>query len=169
MEIIPTQLGQLSSLVALDLTDTGTSGTLPAFLGLLPHLRRLILSRYQLSGSIPSELDRLSSHLNWLDLSYTDINGTLPPELGKLTQLEHLDVSILDLSSNGLTGTIPTELGQLSKLEYIHWGSLTVDWKRPVRDLSTRRVLYSVTIDCPSVNCSRSCSEFNESWCPSRL
>ncbi|CAA0819972.1 disease resistance family protein / LRR family protein [Striga hermonthica] len=95
--VIPHQLGNLSTLCALDLG------------GLLSSLRvdNLI---WAANLSLLESLDMC--HVN---LSTTkDHLAKLPEELGKLKQLKWLD-----LSDNKLSGPIPTIVGQLSDLEWI--------------------------------------------------
>ena len=94
----------------------------------------LSLSRNQLTGEIPPELDNLSN-LTWLDLDHNQLTGTIPTQLGNLSNLEYLglgdnhltgeippelgnlsNLARLNLSDNQLTGTIPTQLGNLSNL-----------------------------------------------------
>ena len=86
------------------------TGPIPPELGKLTKLELLRLSNNGLTGPIPPELGQLTQ-LTSLDLSGNGLTGPIPPELGKLTKLE-----FLRLSNNGLTGPIPPELGKLTKL-----------------------------------------------------
>ena len=70
----------------------------------------LILNLDNLSGTIPSTLDNLSS-LNTLELINNQLSGTIPASLGSMPNLEYLE-----LNGNQLTGSIPTSLGNLSSL-----------------------------------------------------
>ncbi len=109
---------------ALILGNNGLSGEIPAELGLLEHLRRLMLHNNQptrkgeepnqLTGSIPSELGSLES-LEVLWLPNNELTGSIPPELGHLENLR----SLL-LFGNQLTGSIPPELGHLEDLSGLH-------------------------------------------------
>ena len=62
---------------------------------------RLELPSQQLTGTIPSELARLS-HLKALHLNHNFLHGSLPTELTKMTKLEQLFCN-----HNELTGTFP--------------------------------------------------------------
>ena len=101
----------------LSLEDNDLTGTLPAQLGNLAQLERLVLDGNRLSGRIPPELGRLG-RLTMLNLRGNQLDGSIPAELGALTSLD-----TLDLFSNDLSGTIPPELGNLISLT-----RLTVGW-----------------------------------------
>jgi len=80
---IPTQIGVLAQLIALDLSDNMLSGSVPSQLGLLTQLETLDVGYNRLSGSIPSELGRLS-RLITLDVADNRLGGSLPTQLGLL-------------------------------------------------------------------------------------
>lgn len=110
---IPAELGSLDSLEVLDLSNNRLAGSIPSELGSLGNLEELEFSFNQLTGSIPPELANLSS-LSWLSLYRNQLTGSIPPELGNLSSLE-----VLYLDENGLTGSIPPELGDLEVLEVL--------------------------------------------------
>jgi Leucine-rich repeat (LRR) protein len=107
---IPTEIGDLTSLVTLVLSDNKLSGSIPTQLQNLTSLATLNLDRNMLSGSIPPELGNLTN-LTSLDLSLNLLTGSIPTQLGNLTHLTKLA-----LSNNQLTGSIPTQLGNLTVL-----------------------------------------------------
>ena len=84
---------------------------IPAALGSLTTLEKLVLRRSELTGGIPPELGNLTL-LETLNLSDNDLTGPIPPELGDLTILE-----TPHLTENSLTGPILPELGNLGRLE----------------------------------------------------
>ena len=108
------ELGQLSHLQTLDLTQNELSGPIPSELGQLGNLRYLRLGWNQFDGNIPVELGQLS-HLQSLDLASNELSGPIPSELGQLGNLTYMN-----LSSNGLSGPIPAELGQLGNLRSLY-------------------------------------------------
>jgi Leucine-rich repeat (LRR) protein len=108
---IPQQLGSLSSLVDLGLEWNQLGGSIPSQLGSLPSLETLNLSSNQLDGVIPSELGDLSSLLE-LYLDSNQLSGSIPSQLDGLS-----NVLYMDLSDNQLDGSIPPELGDMSSLQ----------------------------------------------------
>jgi hypothetical protein len=58
---IPEELGYLSALQHLDLSDNALTGSLPASFGQLKNLSGLSLSNNQLSGDLPEELFELTA------------------------------------------------------------------------------------------------------------
>ena len=114
---IPAELGELSNLTRLILRGNRFTGSIPAELGKLSNLTRLDLSDNPwLTGSIPAELGELSN-LEWLTLSGNHgLTGSIPAELGELSNLTRLDLS----DNPGFTGSIPAELGELSNLEWLN-------------------------------------------------
>lgn len=111
---IPPELGGLSGLMVLRLSDNRLSGHIPPELGSLSDLRHLFLDGNELDGRIPPELGRLSN-LVILHLGANGITGQIPPELGRLSGIRQLF-----LNDNELSGQIPPELGGLFYLELLH-------------------------------------------------
>ena len=109
-------------------------GTLPTELGDLSDLLALYLDSNKLNGTIPNELSRLTSLVD-LRLGVNQFTGTLPTELGRLTKLEVRSIQgrrngvlllyiclilpflkTLYLDTNrAIIGRIPTEFGNLIK------------------------------------------------------
>ncbi len=95
---------------ALDLTQMGLNGRIPAELGQLAGLASLRLGRNRLAGDIPPELGNLAG-LRMLALSGNLLAGSVPPELGKLSRLTDLW-----LSGNRLSGPAPPSVAALPAL-----------------------------------------------------
>ena len=77
---IPPALGDLSSLITLDLSANQLLGVIPAELGNLSMLELLRLSDNQLTGEIPSELGDLD-YLMDLQLAGNELTGCVPADL----------------------------------------------------------------------------------------
>ncbi|BFG24008.1 hypothetical protein CerSpe_102820 [Prunus speciosa] len=125
---VPTWLGKLKNLQALDLSFNLITGSLPGCdkvdrshlelpvfvkpknasdqqynrLSNLPPA--IYLSNNSLNGSIPIEVGRLK-FIHVLDLSHNKFSGSIPDQISNLTNLEKLD-----LSYNNLSGEIPASL-----------------------------------------------------------
>jgi Leucine-rich repeat (LRR) protein len=112
---IPVQIGSLSGLYSLGLSDNQLAGTIPPELGNVSNLTFLNLSSNQLSGSLPPSLGGLTSLVD-LDLSSNQLTGPIPPELGNLVFMDNR----LNLSNNQLSGTIPASLGALNRLDDLY-------------------------------------------------
>ena len=74
----------------IELGVGGLEGSIPPELGNLTSLQSLRLSENQLSGEIPPELGNLTN-LHTLELSGSGLSGEIPPELGKLASLQWLE------------------------------------------------------------------------------
>ncbi len=107
---IPPELGLLSNLEGLYLSENQLSGEIPPELGNLSNLTILRLHNNRLSGAIPLEFGQLSN-LEVLNLRNNQLSEGIPSEFGQLLNLVELY-----LSNNQLTGGIPAELGRLSNL-----------------------------------------------------
>jgi len=118
----PSNIGELSNLNYIHISDCGIYGSLPASLGNLQNLVSIQIYDNdhdlpdslgldsQLSGIIPSEIANLEN-LQFLRLDNNELNGEIPIEFG---QSENL-VNII-LSGNQLSGEIPQSLMGLTNL-----------------------------------------------------
>ena len=95
---------------ALELTQMGLNGRIPAELGQLAGLVSLRLGRNRLAGGIPPELGNLVD-LRMLALDGNLLAGSIPPELGKLSRLTDLW-----LRGNRLIGPAPPSVAALPEL-----------------------------------------------------
>ncbi len=137
---IPPELGKLSDLHWLGLSQNQLTGNIPPELGNLRNLRRLYLLFNQLTGDIPPELSQLAN-LEQLWLERNQLVGEIPPELGNLRNLRWLSLGV-----NTLTGGIPEGLGNLSNLVSLELGSNALKGKIPKKlgNLSKLRILSLV-------------------------
>jgi len=134
---LPPELGLLSNLEVLFVTDNVLVGTLPPQVWSLP-LRVLILKSNYLTGTLePWALKKIQNTMIWLDIHDNSFEATLPSELGLLSKCSHLG-----LNDNFFTGTIPPTIGMMSNLSqlalsanqltgsipaeaFLRWGKLT--------------------------------------------
>ena len=86
------------------------TGTIPSEIGNLTELEALQLNNNNLGGELPKELFKLNK-LKVLDLMTNWLSGEIPEEIGNLTNLTELW-----LHHNRFTGPIPESLIKLTKL-----------------------------------------------------
>lgn len=108
---IPPELGLLTHLQKLDLSQNDLGGEMPTTFGQLSGLKVANLSQNKIKGWLPNNLSFLS-RLEALDLSINWFRYNLPAELGFLTSLRQLR-----LSHNSFSGTFPASLQHLTVLE----------------------------------------------------
>ena len=145
---IPAELGRLSSLKWLYITNNQLPGEIPEELGRLNNLRVLWLSNTQLTGEIPEELGNLSN-LTHLRLNRNQLTGEIPEELGNLSNLRNLR-----LSDNELTGEIPEELGNIPNLREITLSGNSITGCIPagLTEVATNDLALLNLLDCvPSI------------------
>ncbi|KAG6537661.1 hypothetical protein ZIOFF_002756 [Zingiber officinale] len=84
----------------LKLRDLNLKGTLAPEIGMLSHIRTIILHNNSFSGVIPGEFGRLEN-LELLDLGHNNLSGPLPSEFGKMSSLKLLiQIDEMLVSSN---------------------------------------------------------------------
>lgn len=104
---IPTTLGRLRKLQALNLYDNNMMGPIPNEICNLKDLGFLSLGLNEFCCSVPGCLGDIKS-LRYIYLNENKMNSSIPSSLWNLTDLLHFD-----LSSNFLTGSLPVEIGTL--------------------------------------------------------
>ncbi|KAK6797305.1 hypothetical protein RDI58_005007 [Solanum bulbocastanum] len=107
---IPKELGNISSLLYLNLEANQFSGSVPSELGKLIYLQTLILSSNELVGKLPTSFSKL---VNLTDFRINDNNfsGQIPDFIQNWKQLTKLE-----MHATGLEGPIPTNISLLNKL-----------------------------------------------------
>ncbi|XP_060197011.1 leucine-rich repeat protein 1-like [Lycium barbarum] len=97
------QLGMLSNLQYLYVSNNSISGEIPSQLGNLTKLVSLGLENNQLNSQIPSSLGNLKS-LRWMKLNSNKLSGEIPISVLKLIYWRNLQ--LLNVSDNQLAGTV---------------------------------------------------------------
>ncbi|KAJ3272461.1 hypothetical protein HDV01_005530 [Terramyces sp. JEL0728] len=106
-----------NSITELYLNGTSLTGTIPKELGQLSGLKKLNLSDNM--DLKPGVLPNLSSLTNLMELTLfdTNINGNFPSWITNLPNLY-----LIDLTNNSLEGTIP-DLSSMTQLQYFYIGA----------------------------------------------
>ncbi|CAL9015678.1 unnamed protein product, partial [Prunus brigantina] len=123
---IPKTMGRLQNLPDLYLNDNKLQGHIPSELCQLDNLAELALGGNQLSGSIPSCLDNLTATLRTLSLQSNFLTSTIPYTLWDLTDILHLN-----FSSNSLTGPLSEDIGKLKVVVDIDLSNNNLSGKIP--------------------------------------
>ncbi|KAK4487046.1 hypothetical protein RD792_006361 [Penstemon davidsonii] len=98
---------------ALDLFNMGLQGTIAKEIGNLSFLKYLRISNNSFKGVIPNEIGNLR-RLRMVRMSYNQLSGEIPLSFGFLTNLEWLSIEY-----NHLTGAIPWSIFNISSLHTI--------------------------------------------------
>ncbi len=141
---IPDEIGQLSNLTSLDLSNNALTGTIPSeiqnlqslqYLNLryqsldessfpvwinnMPNLRYLYLCGCNLIGELPSLTNLINIRTFWCENN--SFPGVIPSWLFQLNTLVSLN-----LNGNDLSGAIPSNIGQLQSLRglILNWNDL---------------------------------------------
>ncbi|XP_073152121.1 uncharacterized protein [Henckelia pumila] len=110
---LPKELAQLHRLRFLDFRFNGFTGDIPSWFGTMVELEFLNLRNNSFTGPIPSSITNMSK-LQVLDISYNPLQGNIPEEIGSLLNLKQLS-----LRSNMLTGVIPVSVFNISTMEIL--------------------------------------------------
>ncbi|KAK4489337.1 hypothetical protein RD792_005142 [Penstemon davidsonii] len=108
---IPASIGQLKTLIVLDLSENQLNGSIPLEIGGLPSLNVLSLEYNSLVCTIPLSIGNCPSMMS-LSLAHNEITGSIPASLAKLPYLKNVDFSF-----NKLTGALPKQLANLVNLQ----------------------------------------------------
>ena len=149
----PSNIGELTNLININISDCGLTGSLPVSLGNLNNLTSIgvydndhglldsLGINSELSGPIPLELCNLES-LRYIRFDNNNLSGEIPFEVGHLENLIYLILSgnqlsgeipsnlmvsstlnSLALSNNQFSGQIPLEIVDLVNLEIIDFSN----------------------------------------------
>ncbi|KAH0645789.1 hypothetical protein KY290_034593 [Solanum tuberosum] len=114
---VPDSIGNLHSLLHLNIRYCNLSVSIPESIGNLTAIRELRLPRNSFTGNVLSTISKLNKLVR-LDLSFNQFGGSIPESTGNLTAIRELD-----LSANSFTGNIPSTIQKLNKLSYLFLSS----------------------------------------------
>ncbi|XP_022870741.1 LRR receptor-like serine/threonine-protein kinase EFR [Olea europaea var. sylvestris] len=136
--LIPSEIGNLSNLIWLEMGGNELTGKIPDTLSQLKKVQKLSLNDNKLGGTIPVNLCGLVNMYH-LDLGNNNLSTHLPTCLGDLTSLQELNLSynslsstvpsklwtnreiqIMDLSYNLFFGTLALEIGSAKEMRELH-------------------------------------------------
>lgn len=111
--VIPDELGLLSNLTRMNISQCSLMNTIPATFGQLSNLRELYLNENQLD-SMPDAITQLSN-LVVLNLSRNKLDQALPQTVNGWTSLQRCF-----FNNNLLRGNIPSEFSELQQLRLLN-------------------------------------------------
>ncbi|XP_020526416.1 leucine-rich repeat receptor protein kinase EMS1-like [Amborella trichopoda] len=109
--IMSNNMGNISSLVGLSLSNNNIQGPIPPYLTNLSNLEYIDLSFNSLTGVIPSSISNIGN-LQALDLYQNSLEGQIPQTICGLSSLQTLILTL-----NKFSGRIPSCVGYLTRLE----------------------------------------------------
>jgi Leucine-rich repeat (LRR) protein len=135
---IPASIGDLDKLEKLLLGKNKLYGTIPTEIGKLRNLKFFSVAYNDYSTEIPESIYNIEN-LEYLNLRDNEFNGSLSSSIGNLEKLTDIR-----MSRNLLTGNIPTEITTLKDLRYISVSNNLFTGSLPenLGDLSKVEVLY---------------------------
>ncbi|PPD79039.1 hypothetical protein GOBAR_DD24044 [Gossypium barbadense] len=136
---IPSEIGNLSHLINLELGGNKLIGQIPTTVGGLEEWQSLSLEDNKLEGSIPPELCHLNK-LAFLFLTNNKLSGPIPACFGDLTSLRQLF-----LDSNMFSSSIPSTLTKLNYLLILYLSSNSLSGPLPI-DIGKWQVLTSLDL-----------------------
>jgi len=85
---IPTEIGNVKSLIRLDISNCSLNGTIPTELGSLNNLKDLDFSSNKMNSSIPEEFYTMSLEVLQLDNNF--LQGTISSSFSNMSTLQVL-------------------------------------------------------------------------------
>ncbi|KAJ9553178.1 hypothetical protein OSB04_017223 [Centaurea solstitialis] len=134
-------LASFHHLEVLDLSGNELTGSIPSTINTLSSLKVLSFARNNLNGSLlPNEGLCELKNLHELDLSHNMLNGSMPQCFNHLSSL-----TLLDISSNRFTGTLmPSVIANLRSLEYVDFSNNLFEGSFSFSSLSNNSMLEVV-------------------------
>ncbi|KAJ4782459.1 Receptor-like protein 12 [Rhynchospora pubera] len=112
--VVPSSIGNLYFLWALQLNNNSLIGELPLQLQLCQNLVVLDIGENKFEGQIPKWMGENLRNLTFLRLRSNLFSGTIPIQLIKLQYLQ-----VLDLANNKISGMIPQNMDFFSSMAFL--------------------------------------------------
>ncbi|CAN0858026.1 LRR receptor-like serine/threonine-protein kinase FLS2 [Linum grandiflorum] len=130
------EIGNLTELATLDLTNNNFRGPIPETIVNLRQLTKFLISENLFTGQIPEGITKLKK-LEEIDISHNHLSGDIPAKITSLRSLNRLIIS-----DNAITGRLPdlSGLWQLSALDVRHISPVKHLQRLLVLDLSNNRL-----------------------------
>ncbi|KAJ4833563.1 hypothetical protein Tsubulata_018772, partial [Turnera subulata] len=114
---LPTELVYFRRLEYINLGFNNLQGEIPSWFGYFPKLEHLYSHQNLFSGNIPASLCNVST-LKTMELWNNNLQGNIPVEIGSFPSLE-----VLNLYGNWeISGSIPRGIFNISSLKFIDFG-----------------------------------------------
>ncbi|KAL2559011.1 putative LRR receptor-like serine/threonine-protein kinase [Forsythia ovata] len=136
---IPDEMGNLRQLREIEMQYNELNGVISTSLGFLENLQKLNLSYNRFNGNIPNGIFNISSLIE-IDLRSNSLSGSLPTDICyNLPKLEMLRISL-----NQISGNIPPSLGTCTNLKLLSFSYNNIAGSIPMEigNLSKLQVLY---------------------------
>jgi Leucine-rich repeat (LRR) protein len=110
---LPLDYLKLQTLWKINVSSNALSGLVPEFIGDLPNLRFLDLSKNAFFGEIPNSLFKFCYKTKFVSLSHNNLSGSIPESIVNCNNLIGFDFSY-----NGITGLLP-RICDIPVLEFV--------------------------------------------------
>jgi RHS repeat-associated protein len=111
---VPSQIGNLTYLILLNLGGNNLTGSFPNQLSQLSNLLHFIIPDNQFTGSFPSSISNCTNLIR-IFAEFNQFSGSIPVEITTLKNLRGMQ-----LDHNNFSGSIPAEIVNMRSLTYCH-------------------------------------------------
>jgi hypothetical protein len=118
--LLPSEIGSLSNVIDFNVGNNLFTGPIPTEIMGMAHATSISVGRNAFSGEIPASIADIGA-LEALKMNECRFSGPIPPQITALDKL-----STLDFSQNALKGGIPSAFGTMSLLEKLYLGRETI-------------------------------------------
>lgn len=109
--VLPTELGLVTTLTSIELSNNQLLGALPTELGMLELLTELTATNAGIQGNLPTQLGTMHE-LREVHLAGNSLSGTVPFDTMGGRELRYLSLS--DQTGPGISGTLPLAYAEVA-------------------------------------------------------